>query len=152
MVYQPGEEGAIHVQFNTKGYSGLTRKTITVYLKDIMPASVRVLLQVNVQPRLDTDPRFIDFQNVHISDTPVKRVIKVLNHSKKTVKSEYIKSSNSHLKVSPEQLVIAPNSFEMLTITLQPEKTGREDSYLAIEFNKPLETIKRIPIFVNVLP
>ena len=37
--YQPGESGEIEIQFNTKGFSGVVRKYITISLEDGSPSS-----------------------------------------------------------------------------------------------------------------
>jgi hypothetical protein len=80
LTYQPNEEGSIEVTFHSKGYSGLVRKTVTIFIEEGTPSSTKVTLQVVVKPQLEINPAFIDMQDIPFKDSSVKRTLVITNN------------------------------------------------------------------------
>lgn len=151
-VYEPGEAGEVQVQFNTRGYSGVVRKNITFYLEEGHPNSIRVIMQARVVPKIEVEPRFIDFQKITFSGSPVRRTCLVRNNMKKNLVVKKIKLNNSYVKVSPGHFKLAPGESQVLDVSYKPHKVGRDDSLIILEIEAPPHMQTRIPIFVNVMP
>jgi len=152
LTYLPDEEGEIEVQFNTKGQAGLTRKSVNIYIEEGTPASVRVTLQTVVKQQLEITPAFVDLQDITLKDTSVKRSLLIKNNYTEDLVVKSIKGNIKTLTVKPNQFLLHPGSEKSLEILYQPEKEGRNDGYLEIEFEKPVQKLKRIPVFIKVTP
>jgi Protein of unknown function (DUF1573)/Cep192 domain 3 len=152
LIYQPNEEGEIRVQFNTKGQAGLTRKSVNIYIEEGTPASVRVTLQTIVKQQLEINPAFVDLQDVTLKNTLVKRSLLIKNNYNEDLVVKSIKGNIKTLTVKPDQFVLQPGSEKSLEILYQPQKEGRNDGYIEMEFEKPVQKLKRIPVFIKVNP
>ncbi|OGB67046.1 MAG: hypothetical protein A2Y94_10535 [Caldithrix sp. RBG_13_44_9] len=152
LTYLPNEEGEIAVQFNTKGQAGLTRKTVNVSIEEGTPSSVRVTLQTIVKQQLEINPAFIDLQDITLKDSSIKRSLVIKNNYNQDLLVKNIKGNIKSLTVKPEQFLLHPGSEKALEILYQPQKEGRNDGYIEIEFEKPVQKLKRIPVFIKVNP
>ena len=152
LTYLPNEEGEIEVQFNTKGQAGLTRKSVNIYIEEGTPASVRVTLQTIVKQQLEITPAFIDLQDIALKDTVVKRSLLIKNNYNEDLVVKSIRGNIKTLTVKPDQFSLHPGSEKSLEILFQPQKEGRNDGYVEIEFEKPVQKLKRIPVFIKVAP
>jgi hypothetical protein len=151
LTYLPGEEGELPVQFNTKGYSGLTRKTVTFFLKEGNPSSVRIVLQAKVTPQVEIIPQFINFQQVKFSDQVTKLSFEIKNNTDKVIEAAIGKNQKKSINVQPNVFSINPNSTQQVWVSFKPTKSGRDDSAVLVEIRQPFTMLKRIPVFVNVL-
>ncbi len=151
LIYQPAEEGEIEVRFNTKGYSGLTRKSVNIFVEEGSPSSVKVTLQVVVKPQLEISPAFIDLQDITFKDSSVKRHLEITNNYNHDLVVSKITTNIKTLTVKPTQFVLKPESSKTLDITYQPVSEGRNDGYIEIEFKKPVDKMKRVPVFIKVV-
>ena len=152
LVYNPGETGEIRVDFNTKGYSGLTRKTVTVTLKEGAPKSIRIIIQTRVVPKIEVEPRFVDYQRIELSEEPVERSFLVRNNMKKKLVVTDLDLNSSFVKVSPKQFTLQPGETQQVSVIYQPHKVGRDDSLIIFKIENPPQLQHRVPIFVNVMP
>ncbi|MFZ0391918.1 MAG: DUF1573 domain-containing protein [Calditrichia bacterium] len=150
LVYEKGEEGEIPVLFNSKGYSGTTRKSVSIYLKDHEPEVEKVILQITINPQIDIKPRFINLQDVSVSDKEVVRVIEIVNNTGKPLSGKLDPNDAKGFGIKPQQINVKPHSSESVTVTYQPAETGRKDTYLVLDVSKPFSTKKRIPVFINI--
>lgn len=148
--YAPGANGELKVFFNTKGYSGLVRKSITFYLENGSPSRVQVRLQATVKPKIEFNPMFIDFQNISLVDSQVVRYLKVENNTEEPMVIEMIKNSIKNLTIVPGKIVIQPGEMITVTLTFVPKTTGRQDGYVDFQVEKPFKSKKRIPVFIKV--
>jgi hypothetical protein len=150
LTYNPGEEGIIPVHFNTKGYSGLTRKTVTIYLEKGTPSSIRIVLQVKVTPKMEITPQFINFQQVNLNSKIIKRSFEIKNNTKSIIEATIGKIPQENIDIEPKKFSIQPNGIQKIDITYNPEKLGRDDSAVLVQVQQPFKMLKRIPVFVNV--
>ncbi len=151
-IYNPGETGELNVQFNTRGYSGVVRKNIIIYLEEGQPSSTRVIVQVRVVPKIEVEPRFIDFQKIRFSESPIRRTFLVRNNMKKPLVVQKLKLNNAYVKVTPEHFKLAPGESQVMDVSYKPHKVGRDDSMITLLIESPSHLQTRIPIFVNVMP
>jgi hypothetical protein len=133
LTYNPGEEGKISVHFNTKGYSGLTRKTVTIYLEKGTPSSVRIVLQVKVTPKMEITPQFINFQQVNLKNKVIKRSFEIKNNTKSILEATIGKIPKENIDIEPKKFSIQPNGTQKIDITYNPEKLGRDDSTVLVQ-------------------
>ncbi len=150
MEYQPGEEGSLSVQFKTRGYSGIVRKWIKVYLEAGTPPVSRIVLQADVTPKLQVDPSFLNLQGLSPNQEPVIKVIHVKNNSDGPIDINEIKTTNDHLVVSVSRLQIAAGAVDSLQVKYTPWKPGRDDSIILFRRNKNDGHTLQIPVYINV--
>lgn len=150
LEYQPGEIGEIAVQFNTKGFSGAVRKYVTINLTEGQPASTRIVLQAQINTAIQVEPAFIDLQNIILEDKENERFILVTNNMDDPLIVEEIKTNIKNLEIALESVKLKPGSTEKIKVVYIPSRLGRNDGYIDIVINNPLNTVKRIPVFINV--
>jgi LEA14-like dessication related protein len=152
MDYAKGEQGEIKVKLNTRGISGTTRKSITIYLENAEPSRVRVILQATVKANVEFNPLFIDFQGISLKDKEVVRYLDITNNTDKTMKIETIKSSVKNLKVDLPTNEIPAGGTIKVKFALHPKSEGRQDTDMIFDIVEPFILKKHIPVFVKIEP
>lgn len=147
--YLPGEEGQISVRFNTKGFSGLARKTVTIHVKEGTPASVRVILQANIKSKVEIEPRFVDFQDIKLSDDSPVRNIEIKNNMQSNISITAVTTNLRSLEIEPKKFEVKPGSSQKVEIKLVSNGEEKKTGYLIVKIDEPSEMIKRIPVFVK---
>jgi len=150
LEYLPGEEGEIGVKLNTKGFSGLIRKYVTIYLEDGDPISTRVVLQTTVKSQFEIEPAYLDFQSIELKSKENGRSLRVTNNFNGPLVIEALLTNIKNLGISATQMTIQPGATEEITITYEPLQVGRADGYIDVKIKDPIETVKRIPVFIYV--
>jgi hypothetical protein len=150
--YLPGEEGEITVRFNTRGFSGVVRKSVSIKVQDVESSTIRVIIQANVRPKLEVEPRFIDLQGLSLDNSSHKRKILIKNNWNQAFHVNEVKSSVKKVEIIPDKFVIGPGSSQTIEIKYESNKKERINSYILLEIDKPIQIEKRIPIFINVMP
>jgi hypothetical protein len=150
LEYQPGEVGEVDVQFNTKGFSGAVRKYVTINLTQGQPQSTRIVLQAQIKASLEIEPAFIDLQNIFIEDSENERFISVTNNTNDPLIVEEIKTNIKDLEIFLNSVTLKPGSTEKIKIQYRPSRLGRNDGYIDLVINSPMNIVKRIPVFINV--
>ena len=150
MDYAKGEQGEIKVKLNTRGISGTTRKSITIYLENAEPSRVRVMLQATVKANVKFNPLYIDFQGVSLKDKEVVRYLDITNNTDKTMKIETIKSSINNLTIDLPTNDIPAGGTIKVKFTLHPKSAGRQDTDVEFDIVRPFVLKKHVPVFVKV--
>jgi hypothetical protein len=150
LEYLPGEEGEIGVKLNTKGFSGLIRKYVTIYLEDGDPISTRVVLQTTVKSQFEIQPAYLDFQSIELKSKENGRSLRVTNNFDGPLIIEALLTNIKNLGISATHMTIQPGATEEITITYEPLQVGRADGYIDVKIKDPIETVKRIPVFIYV--
>ncbi|GAB4331639.1 MAG: DUF1573 domain-containing protein [Calditrichia bacterium] len=148
--YDPGEAGSIEISLNTKGFSGVIRKYVTIKLKEGKPELTRVVLEANVTPKIEFDPRFIDFQKMTLDVGSSQKTLTIRNHLSEPIEIVGIEYDNPRLKIEPAAVKIAPKSSAQLKILYFPKEKGRDDTILKLQFSRPMKLTKRVPVFIFV--
>ncbi len=151
-TYQPGEEGELPVEFNTKGYRGTTRKSVTITMENASPSAVRVVIQATVRPKVAIEPAYVDLQKISMQDGKVVRTVTITNNMKREITGKVDRVVNDRIRVEPEIFTVAPDSAATLTIFYTPLKSGRDNGSIGLKFSKPENMKKNVPVFVNVIP
>jgi len=152
LTYQPGEVGEISIKFNTRGFSGMARKSITIFLEKGTPSSIRVILQTKVTPKIAIVPRYVDFRNISLNETVVRRSFTVKNNTHKPVVLKSVKIDNPNLAIEPEQFILPPDSSIKVWVDFNVQKVGRDDTVIVLGFSEPADMLIRVPVFVSVVP
>jgi hypothetical protein len=63
---------------------------------------------------------------------------------------EEIKTNIKNLEIDLKSVTLKPGSTEKIKVVYIPSRLGRNDGYIDIVINNPLNTVKRIPVFINV--
>ena len=150
MEYQPGETGEIEVTFNSKGFSGVVRKYVTIYLEEGTPSSSRIVLQANIKTNIEIKPAYLDLQNIEMQSQDTDRSFLVTNNFNQPLVIKEILTNIKNLQISFNQITLDPGTSEEITITYKPMKVGRSDGYIDLKIQNPVETVKRIPVFIFV--
>jgi hypothetical protein len=150
--YASGEKGEIDVQFNTRGYSGMARKSVMIYIDQGSPARVEVKLQTNVIALLEIDPSFVNFQDATLGNQKIHRNVKLKNNYSDTLKVGDIETNISGLDISPRSFVVKPGAYQNVDLSILPEKEQRVNGYLDVKVIDPVIRFKRIPVFISVNP
>lgn len=150
--YLPGEEGEINVRLNTRGFSGVVRKSVSIKIQDVKPPVVRVIIHANVKPKLEIEPSFIDLQDLPLDNSLHKRRILIKNNWNQTFHINAVKSSIKELEIVPDKFTIGPGSSQAVEIKFASNKQERITAYILLEIDKPSQMEKRIPIFITVKP
>jgi hypothetical protein len=150
--YAPGEKGEIDVQFNTKGYSGMARKSVMIYIDQGSPARAEVKLQTNVIALLEIDPSFVNFQDVTLGKQKIHRSLKLQNNYPDTLKVKDIETNLSGLDISPRSFVIKPGAYQDVDLSILPDKEQRVNGYIDVKVINPVIRFKRIPVFISINP
>jgi hypothetical protein len=150
LEYQPGEAGEVDIQFNTKGFSGAVRKYVTISLTQGQPSNTRVVLQAQIKTPIDIEPAFIDLQNILLEDSENERFISVTNNTKDPLIVEEIKTNIKDLEIFLNSVTLQPGSKEKIKVSYNPSRLGRNDGYIDLVINSPMNIVKRIPVFINV--
>jgi len=150
LEYQPGEAGEVDVQFNTKGFSGAVRKYVTISLTKGQPSNTRVVLQAQIKTPIEIEPAFIDLQNILLEDSENERFISVTNNTKDPLIVEEIKTNIKDLEIFLNSVTLQPGSKEKIKVSFKPSRLGRNDGYIDLVINSPMNIVKRIPVFINV--
>lgn len=150
MEYQPGEAGEIDIQLNTKGFSGVVRKYVTIYLEEGTPSSSRIVLQANIKTNIEIKPAYLDLQNIEMKSEENGRSLLVTNNFTEPLVIKEILTNIKNLEISYKTMTLKPGASEEITITYKPMRVGRSDGYIDLKIETPVETVKRIPVFIFV--
>lgn len=148
--YTPGEVGEIEISLNTKGFGGVIRKYVTIKAAEGEPKVARVVLEVSVTPKIEFEPRFVDFQKLTMEVGSSQKTLTIRNHLSEPIEIGRIENDNPHLSIEPSMVKIPPKRAAQLTIRYQPREKGRDDTILKFHFNKPMKMTKRVPVFIYV--
>ncbi len=150
--YAPGDKGEITMQFNTKGYSGMARKSVMINIDKGSPARVRVELQTNVKPLLEVDPSFVNFQEASLNDKEIQQNLKLQNNYTDTLKVSDMETNIPGLEIFPKNFLLLPGASENIHLIFVPDKEQRLNGYIDVKVEQPVSRLKRIPVFINVNP
>ncbi len=150
MTIQPGEESAVQVSFNSRGYRGEVHKYVTLISQNAEPRQVRVTLHLHVRERIEIHPRFLEFRIVNVGDTPVTQHFTIRNHSGSKLKVSDVTVSKSIFSVKPRKFEIPAGDSVLVQVTVRPGKPGQFDDVILVRFQKPKKLIKRVPVFLKI--
>ena len=152
MNYKPGESGQIEVHFNSKGYSGRVRKTVTIYVEGDESFGHRIVLEAQIQPILDVAPSFLDFQDLKMEQGESRNTFTITNNMQKEMTVERILPDIKYLTVKPAHFNLKPGESQVVEVFYQPHKIGRESAMIAVQVTAPKKLEKRLPVFIQVAP
>lgn len=154
----PGESGKIGVTFNTKGYAGNVRKTVTVRSNDPEQSSITLAIEGIVSVDIRVLPSNIYVYSNEIKDpkSPAKRQIEVRNFSEKSYHILSVKSETPSVYVDIDPLAfpieIHPEETQYINLdiaVLDMEKKWKKLGDVIVETDSKKNSKFTVGIFVS---
>lgn len=145
----PGQQGLVHVEFDTAGFSGEKLKTVRIYTSDLDTPSSVLTLKGIVEPDIVVEPKRVAFEQVVRGKLPAASrevSIKIRPDSKSAITDVRVVSP----MIVVEELV--SNSKERkLRITIDPKApVGELRERIVVAISGQRESSINIPIFAVV--
>jgi hypothetical protein len=122
-VVEPGEEGAISIEFAAGSVSGKTRKNLTVISNDPRKPLYMLQITANVWTPIEVKPRSLVFQYDSASPTGETKVVKIKSNLKEPLVLSAPEWSQEAFDVKLEE-VVAGKEFALKIRTLPPVGKG----------------------------
>ena len=134
MVLAPGEGGEIKTTFNTKGYSGEVRKTITVFSNDPDSPQSAMNLLVTVKQEISVTPSPSVFFSGLLKDQTDQKMVEVASATDAPLKITKVESSNP-MFVAEMKEVEAGKKYQITVSTKPPLSEGSVTGVVTLETN-----------------
>lgn len=122
-VLEPGQKGAIPIEFNSGSFSGNIMKTVTVLSNDPERSTVVLQIKGNIWTPIEITPRSVVFQYDSGSPTGETKVIKIRNNLDTPLVLSAPEWKQEAFKVELEELKPG-KEFALNITTLPPVGTG----------------------------
>jgi len=148
----PKDTAEVAYTFNTKGYHGVVRKTMTLVLEDRNAEPIQVTLQVKVITELDVNPRFIYLQKIPLDKkAKIIRKISVKNQSKQTISILRIQIDDDMVSIRPSSAIIAPGKETPFEVEIRPLRKGHFYIQMIVETDFPKKPKVMVPVYLDIL-
>ncbi|MBN2031128.1 DUF1573 domain-containing protein [bacterium] len=146
----PGDTVNIAFSFNTKGFDGLVRKSVTVFFQESDIEDAHFVIQTHVVQDIDIDPRHFHFAvNQFNSDSVVTELLTIRNHLKKPLHIHNIYAVDDMITVVPTAAVIQPGEAKSLEIQFNVYQMQQRYMTLTIETDYNQEPEIVVPIIID---
>lgn len=143
-VVKPGEEGTLHVEFDTTGFKGEKSKTVRLYTNDPNDPTSTVSLNGSVEVDVDIQPARLFFGDVVKGEEPSRDVTVKSSHSK----IAKIETNSPFLKIEPKSDGDKERTF---TLKLAPDtRAGEIRSRVIITLDELPPRVINVPVFASV--
>ncbi len=150
----PGTDTMVHVEFDTKGFSGEKLKTVRVYTNDVDNPSQVLTLKGVVEPDVSVEPRSIFFEQI-VRGTPTEENVQEVKIEVRRGANVTIDSVKSFAKYVVLQEIEATPTKRRFSVGISPEAPVgdmRERVIVGLKgaTEAGAETSVNIPIFAAV--
>ena len=149
---EPGDTARINITFNSKGFRGQLRKSVSVLLQDHEPPSLNYVLDVEVIEELTVSPRYIHYKlNAATFDSLVHGTFVFSNLSDKTVKIKKISTKDNTITWKKVPKEIKPKDKFTFEFDICPKKKigfSYEQVIIETDFEEKPNVV--VPIYVNI--
>lgn len=136
LVLAGGETGDIKVTFNSKGYSGEARKTVTVYSNDPDTPQAPMMLIVNVKQEISVTPSPSVFFSGLLKDQAEQKVVEVASATDAPLKITKAESSSPMFTATLKET--EPGKKYTVTVATKPPLTeGSVSGVVTLETSNP---------------
>jgi hypothetical protein len=136
MVLAPSESGEIKASFNTKGYSGEARKTLTVFSNDPDTPQATMNLVVNVKQEITVTPSPSVFFSGLLKDQKESKSVDVATATDQPLKITKATSSSPMFTVETKET--EPGKKVQVTVSTKPPLTeGSVTGTVTLETSNP---------------
>jgi hypothetical protein len=98
---------------------------------------------------VEIEPRFVDFQDIKLSDDSPVRNIEIKNNMQSNISITAVTTNLRSLEIEPKKFEVKPGSSQKVEIKLVSNGEEKKTGYLIVKIDEPSEMIKRIPVFVK---
>ena len=148
----PGDTARINITFNSKGFRGQLRKSVSVLLQDHEPPSLNYILDVEVIEELTVSPRYIHYKlNAATFDSLIQGTFVFSNLSDKTVKIKKISTKDNTITWKKVPKEIKPKDKFTFEFDICPKKKlgfSYEQVVIETDFEEKQNVV--VPIYVNI--
>lgn len=149
--YAPGDTGEIALSFNSRGFRGTVRKSLSIFFIDNLPKKATFTIQAEVHHELDVYPRYFHFTSSEADpDTVMTNFLTIQNHSTNPIKIKKIHTTSDLIRISPKSVIIPPNKEHLVRIECIPPAGGRKTLYINIVTDYEPKPRINIPVFVEI--
>ncbi len=146
----PGDTASVPFTFNTRGYEGIVRKSLTVYFEKNQPEPLAFVLQTEVYNDFEITPRFLFLHRVPKSSKALTNIFTVRNHMTVPLTIFRMSSESPMLELRPERLTVAPGKETSFSITVTPSVAGRHHIQVFLEMDYAAQPKTIIPVYLAI--
>ena len=148
-VLQPGEEGKIRVEFNSRGYNGKVTKSVTVKSNDPTYPTVRLIITGKVESTYSVNPGYLALGLIRPDSLPVETVTVTFKKKGMGVDSIKVASGEEYIKVKPLEEKKDHYTFE---VRLKPNvKEGNLFGRIDLYLKNSKDPLVRIPLSAKIM-
>ena len=148
---EPGDTAFIPFTFNTRGYTGLIRKKITVYFEKNRPEPIRFDLQADIYTDIAIEPRYIYLKELSQNSTePIVNTFKIVNNLQRSLKVDKISCDNSMIAIYPDAFTVVPGKSRPFRINVLPREPGRHHIQVILKSDYEDRPRTIIPIYLQI--
>jgi hypothetical protein len=146
-----GDTAAVNFSLNTKGYSSLIRKHITILFEKDTPESKKFYIQANPYQEVDFSPERMTFPRLAVnSDTVVIRYIKLQNNSDSTIQIKSAHTNSDLLRVVLYSVMIPRGKEDSIKVELRPIRNERKWTNIEIDLDYKKSPKISIPVSYRI--
>jgi hypothetical protein len=144
----PGKTTSLSIGFDSKNFTGVVHKSVTVFSNDPTFASKEIRFQASIQEALTVSPPYIFFMPGKV-DSTMTSTTTLKNTSDETIKS--VSSTVGEMKFDIKKKSLAPGETTPLTAAFTPTKIGYVNGDIVITTSHPRQKELTIKFGCNVL-
>lgn len=149
--YEPGDTATIAFSFNSRGFRGTVRKSLSIYFAGNLPKKTSFTIQAEVFHELDVYPRYFHFTSSKADlDTVMTNFLTIQNHSTNPISITKIHATSDLIRIFPQSAVIPPNREHLVRIEFLPPANRRKTLYINIVTDYEPKPRINIPVFVEI--
>lgn len=142
----PGEWGELKTRFNSKGFQGSVKKTVTIYSNDPQSQATRFRLQGVVLKELYVKPKRLRF-SAGRTKAPFSATIQLRNDGSTPLFLSDLKTTSDELQAELSALRLDPGQSAEIAVRLDPHADKiRFAGYVTLRTSNPRSPVVRIPI------
>jgi hypothetical protein len=122
-VVPPQSTSKLNVTFNSEGYGGRVRKTVTVHSNDPVSPTQQASIAANVLPVLESSPSYLFIQRAKVDSVSLSS-IQVTNATGKQVTILSVESNLEGSRVEATKKALKPSEKAELRVSYKPAKEG----------------------------
>jgi hypothetical protein len=147
----PGESDIAEVEFNSAGYHGIIRKSVSIHTNDPTSRYVNVTILAEIKEVLQPIKGTLResstlWVNTAVVGKPTTQTVELKNVSGKllVIRSDSVTSSNLALRMNKRTL--RPDDTLSVQVTIQPQKTGFAKEYFYLITNHQEQPLVEIQV------
>lgn len=146
----PGDTARIPYFFNTQGYAGVVRKSITLTLKKGNPKRLFYQFQVFVVRALEAEPRYLYLPDMpFVADSLYIREVSICNYSDAPVSIDSVYTDAAELTVDPVSFPLAPAACRQIRVLYRPRRRDMAQWTITLKSNHKSQPVLFIPFYVT---